>query len=267
MTETLLTHSSLVVTPEWLTDRLDHPDLRLLDVRSVEAYAEGHIPGAVRVELSTLSREVGGVAGMLLPPDEYSARLGELGVDESKLVVVYDDNWGMPAARVLWGLRRYGHVNVALLTGGWDRWIEEGRQSSTDDVTPPSVHFVVRQDDAQIAVRPWILQQLGHPDLVLIDTRTPAEFEQGHVPGAVNWDWMNGVPEEGWDALRQDDAVRDELAALGVTPGKEVVTYCRSGARASHTYVLLRELGFERVRNYDGSWLEWSQFVPQSGGH
>ena len=267
MTETFLALSGLVVTPGWLESRLDHPNLRLLDVRSAEAYAEGHIPGAVRVELSTLSREVDGVGGMLLPPDEYSARMSELGVDEGKIVIVYDDNWGMPAARVLWGLRRYGHANVALLNGGWDRWSDEARPASTDAVTPSPAHFEVRQDDDQIAQRSWILAQMNRPDLVLIDTRTPGEFEQGHVPTAVNWDWMNGVPVEGWDALRQDDAVRDELAALGVTPDKEVVTYCRSGARAAHTYLLLRELGFTRVRNYDGSWLEWSQFVPNSGGH
>lgn len=265
MTETLLTN--LVVTPDWLEEQLDHPDLRVLDVRSAEAYAEGHVPGAVRVELSTLSREVDGVAGMLLPPGEYATRMGALGVDASKIVVVYDDNWGMPAARVLWGLRRYGHANVVLLTGGWDRWSEEGRPASTDNVTPAPTHFVVNEDGDQIATRSWILAQLKRPDLVLVDTRTPAEFDQGHVPTAVNWDWMNGVPVEGWDALRQDDAVRAELAALGITPDKEVVTYCRSGARASHTYVLLRELGFRRVRNYDGSWLEWSQFLPQSGGH
>jgi thiosulfate/3-mercaptopyruvate sulfurtransferase len=267
MTETFLALSGLVVTPGWLESRLDHPNLRLLDVRSAETYAEGHIPGAVRVELSTLSREVDGVGGMLLPPDEYSTRMSELGVDEGKIVIVYDDNWGMPAARVLWGLRRYGHANVALLNGGWDRWSDEARPASTDAVTPSPAHFEVRQDDDQIAQRSWILAQMNRPDLVLIDTRTPGEFEQGHVPTAVNWDWMNGVPVEGWDALRQDDAVRDELAALGVTPDKEVVTYCRSGARAAHTYLLLRELGFTRVRNYDGSWLEWSQFVANSGGH
>ncbi len=267
MTETAnrsLIPAGLIVTPDWVAANLEHVDLRLLDVRSAESYAEGHIPGAVRVELAELSGEVNGVAGMLLPAATYARQMSRLGVDGSKTVVVYDDNWGMPAARVLWGLRRYGHANVALLTGGWDRWQEEGRPVSNVALTPAQTQFEINPDDDQIAHRPWILAQLSRPDLAIIDTRSPGEFNQGHLPNAVNWDWMNGVPSEGWDALRQDETLCAELAALGITPDKEVVTYCRSGARASHTYVLLRELGYTRVRNYDGSWLEWSQFVGQA---
>lgn len=269
MTETttneLLRLSTLLVTPGWVESHLAHPDLRLIDVRSAESYAEGHIPGAVRVELADLAGEVDGVEGMLLAPDAYAATMSRLGVDHSKTVIAYDDNWGMPAARVLWGLIRYGHTNVAILNGGWDRWQEEGRPQSTEWSTPSPARFEICPNDSHLAQRSWILAQLDRPDFVLVDTRTPNEYAQGHLPHAVNWDWMNGVPLEGWDAVRQDDALRAELTSLGITPDKEIVTYCRSGARAAHTYLLLRSLGYPRVRNYDGSWLEWSQFAPQTG--
>src|SRR5690606_13221428 len=121
--------------------------------------------------------------------------------------------------------------------------------------------FVPRPDPAHMAELAWLQERLGDPDLVIIDTRTSGEYNAGHLPGAILWDWMNGVPVGSWDALRPTDELAAELTALGITPDKEIVTYCRSGARAAHTYLLLRHLGYPRVRNYDGSWLEWSARV------
>ncbi len=95
-------------------------------------------------------------------------------------------------------------------------------------------------------------------DLVLLDTRSDAEFAQGHVPGAISWDWFGAVPADSWECSRDPAALRSELAELGVHPTDEVVAYCRSGMRAAHTYVVLRQAGFGRVRLYDGSWQEWS---------
>ena len=116
---------------------------------------------------------------------------------------------------------------------------------------------------------PWLLDQLKRADLILLDTRTPGEFAQGHLPGAICWDWMNGVLLQGWEMTRPAAELRSELGLLGITPDKEIITYCRSGARAAHTYVLLRSLGYPRVRLYDGSWLEWSSRVLKEapGGH
>ncbi len=259
--QTVLHLPDLVVDPDWLAAHLDHPGLRLVDVRTAENYAEGHIPGAVRLALESLATQIDGVPGMLLPPDVYAERLGSLGVDADSVVVLYDDHWGMPAARVLWSLARYGHTNAAILNGGWDRWAAESRPATTEVPVVQPAHFVPRPADDEIAARPWLLGRLNDGDVVIIDTRTPGEFGQGHLPGALNWDWMNGVPVETWDTLRPAEELRAELADLGITPDKEVITYCRSGARAAHTYVLLRRLGFPRVRNYDGSWLEWSHYL------
>lgn len=262
--------SGLIVTPAWLSQHIADPSLRLLDVRDRDAYADGHIPRAVQVDLAALSCTAHGVAGMLLSPERYAAQMSRWGVDASKTVILYDANWGMPAARVLWSLMRYGHRNAAVLTGGWDRWKEEGRAWTLEPNTPPPAHFVVHPADEHIAERAWIVQRLDDPNTVLIDTRTAGEFAQGHLPGALQWDWMNGVPVDGWDALRPAAELRTELAALGITPEKEIVTYCRSGARAAHTYLLLRSLGYPHVRNYDGSWLEWSHHANkehQGGPH
>lgn len=259
--ETSLALSDLFVTPSWLAQRLQHLALCLIDVREAASYEEGHIRGAVQLDLAALNRESDGVPGMLLSATDFAEQMGQLGINSQKTVVIYDDNWGLPAARVLWALARYGHKNVAVLNGGIDRWQEEDRPTTTESVGPVPAVFQPHFQDQHLATQPWLKQRLDDPNLVLLDTRSPGEFGAGHLPGAICWDWIDGVPMGSWDALRPADELRDEFAQLGVTPEKEVVTYCRSGARAAHTYLLLRYLGFGRVRLYDGSWLEWSRWA------
>lgn len=264
--ETSLTLPGLVVAIDWVMQHLEHPALRLIDVREADAYAESHLPGAVHLALPEITGIRDGVPGMLIPAAAFAARMSAAGVDKSKTVVLYDDNWGMPAARVLWALARFGFTNAAVLNGGWDSWQEQGHPQSTTPVIPVPTQFPLVNRDEQLAERAWLLDQAGRDDLVIIDTRTPNEYNQGHLPNAINWDWMNGVPVGGWELMRPVAALRTELAELGVSPEKEIVTYCRSGVRAAHTYLLLRALGFERVRNYDGSWLEWSHYLADAKG-
>lgn len=247
-----------IVTPAWLNSNLDNPDVLVLDVRTRLGYEDGHIPGAVWLELSRLGSVIDDVPGMVLPAEQYAEVVGSLGIGNDTAVVLYDDNWGMPAARVLWTLARYGHTHAAVLTGGIDRWEEEGYPVSTDPLTPEPATFIPHPDETQLASFEWLQSRLGNDDVLAIDTRTPREYKFGHLPNAIVWDWMNGVPMKSWDTLRPAEELRKELTDLGITPDKEIVTYCRSGARAAHTYLLLRELGYPRVRVYDGSWLEWA---------
>ncbi len=251
----------LLVTTTWLAEHLHASDLRVVDVRPADAYAEGHIPGAVQIDLAALATTVDGVQGMLIGPEAFATVMGQLGIDEDRAVVIYDSNWGMPAARVLWTLAYYGHGNAAVLNGGWDRWEEEGRPLSQAIQPPVPARFTPHPTPAYLAELSWLQAHLDDPNVVLIDTRTDNEYAAGHLPNAIAWDWMNGVPAEGWDAMRPAEELAAQLASLGITPDKEIVTYCRSGARAAHTHLLLRSLGYPRVRNYDGSWLEWSARV------
>jgi thiosulfate/3-mercaptopyruvate sulfurtransferase len=252
----------LLVAADWVVQQLDHPALRLLDIRAADAYAEGHLPGAAHLELPEITCVRDGVPGMLIPAADFAARLAQAGIDSDNAVVLYDDNWGMAAARVLWALARYGLTNVAILDGGWDRWQEQGYPQTTTPTAVAPTAVTLAAADHHLAEREWLLTQGDRADLVIVDTRTPKEYSDGHLPNAVNWDWMNAVPMGAWEMMRAADELRQELAALGVTPDKEIVTYCRSGVRAAHTYVVLRALGFPRVRNYDGSWLEWSHYLP-----
>lgn len=259
--KTSLTLPALIVTPAWLARRLHNPALCLLDVREAANYQEGHIPGAIQLDLSSFSRIRDGIPGMLLSEAEFAEKAGQLGISHRKTVVIYDDNWGLPAARVLWSLTCFGHENVAVLTGGIDRWREEKLPTTTKSARPAPEVFQPQFRDEHLATQLWLQQHLGDPNLVLLDTRAAGEYDAGHLPGAIRWDWINGVPLGSWDAVRPAEELRSEFASLGVTPEREVVTYCRSGARAAHTYLLLRHLGFIRVRLYDGSWLEWSRYA------
>jgi thiosulfate/3-mercaptopyruvate sulfurtransferase len=256
----------LLVQPSWLQERLGTPRLRVVDLRDADAYVSSHIPGAAHVELSELGSRVGGLDNVLLPPAEFAARMVELGISNEDAVVVYDDQWGLAAARLFWALHYYGHEQVALLDGGWDLWQSEGRPvaAGVERSSPGTFEAVPRAE--VYADRDWIAQGLERGDARLLDTRSQREFELGHLPGAVCWDWFNAVPAGSWGVSRDPEQLRAEWQALGFNASEEVTVYCRSGMRAAHTFFVLRNAGFARVRLYDGSWQEWSMKKDAAGG-
>lgn len=254
----VVTQSKLIVSPEWLAERISQSSVTVIDVRSPDIYAGGHIPHALNLPYAALQTFRDGVPEMLVDPSAFEAQMGQLGIRETDTVVLYDDMWGMPAARGLWALERYGHEDVRLLDGGLGRWKGEGRPLVINTPAPsPTVYRATPVDEREVS-HEWLRTHLDDPDIVIVDTRSPNEYRQGHMPGAVNWDWMNAVPTDSRSTLRPDDELRAELEAIGITPDKDVVAYCRSGARSAHVYLTLRHLGYPRVRNYDGSWLAWS---------
>ena len=240
----------------WLHELADQTKLRILDARLNEVYLEGHIPGAVHVDLNDLRYEVNGVEGVIVPPDTFATVIGNLGIDNDTQVIIYDDHHGMLAARVAWSLMRYGHNNVGILDGGWDAWESEEYSISTEIPQISPKHFKISLVDEHDASLEWIQAHLGSSDIVFLDVRTITEYQQGTIPGSILWNWQQGTTFE--NTFGSLNTIRSSLSRLGVTPDKEVVTYCQSGVRAAHTFFLLQALGFDRVRMYDGSWAEWS---------
>ena len=254
----------LLVDSDWLGDHVGEARLRIVDLRDLDAYADGRIPSAVQLDLEDLGRNLNGCDNVLLRPDEFERVMARLGVSHRDTVVAYDDHWGLPSARLIWALGHYGVSSVGVLNGGWDRWQEEGRPTSRgpgSDVAASgdTDEFVARPDPHVAADYEWIVDAVARGGVTLLDTRSQAEFDQGHLPGAVSWDWFNAVPAGSWECSRETGELRSELAALGVHPSDEVVAYCRSGMRAAHTYIVLRNAGFGRVRLYDGSWQDWDR--------
>lgn len=256
----------LLVDPTWLKERIGSPDLRLVDLRDADAYASGHIPRAVHLELADLGGRVAGLENVLLSPDEFAHLMAGCGISNGDAVIAYDDQWGLAAARLVWALHHYGHDRVAVLDGGWDGWQAGGGPAAegAERITPGRFEAAPRADVH--ADRDSIARRTGSGGAVLLDTRTQAEFDAGHLPGAVCWDWFNAVPADSWNVSRDPGDLRAEWQRLGFDSSDEVIVYCRSGMRAAHTYLVLRNAGFARVRLYDGSWQEWSMKTEPTGG-
>jgi thiosulfate/3-mercaptopyruvate sulfurtransferase len=254
----------LLTTPAELSERIDSGrPLLVLDLRPAEAFAQGHVPGAIHLDLwgvSLIDTDPAPLGAFMWMIDHlFNLR----GVDSVTPVVVYDEQSGMRAARAFWFLEYLGHQHVQMLDGGFNRWIREGRALSRDAHTPRKTDWTGTPEAARLATWRDVQARLGSADAVIVDTRSEAEYfgttvrarRGGAIPGAVHVEWTRNLDDNG--AFKSADELRRLYENHGVTPDKEIVTYCQGGYRAAHTYIALRLLGYPRVRNYTGSWKEW----------
>jgi thiosulfate/3-mercaptopyruvate sulfurtransferase len=254
----------LLVDPAWLQARLGDPQLRLVDmVSEPEDYQKGHIPGAVYLHVND-SRIGVPAGGFRLPTAEEVARLlGALGIASQTLVVIYDDAGGLHASRLFFTLDVFGHRRVAILDGGVQAWRRAGLPLTREIPRVGPTAYRPAPDPERVASAEWVRDRLGDPNVVLVDSRTRAEYEGrdvrarrgGHIPGAVHLEWKEHLRPDG--TFKPLEELRRMYASRGVTPDRTVVTYCQTHHRAAHTYFVLRLLGYPRLVGYDRSWVEW----------
>jgi thiosulfate/3-mercaptopyruvate sulfurtransferase len=256
------TRATLLTTASSLHEQLNS-DLCLVDVRPAEDFARGHIPGAVHWDLFGLSlvdtREAPLKAFMHMIHHVLELR----GVNENKTIVFYEENSGMRAARAVWFLEYFGHPNARMLDGGLQAWKAAGYRITTEAIAPQPSTFTTHERGEVLATADDVLQSLKHNEIAILDTRSRGEYLGTHVraarggaiPKAIHLEWTENLAGSG--KFKSDAELRAMYASLGVTPDREVITYCQGGYRAAHTYVALRLLGFDNVRNYIGSWKEW----------
>ena len=262
------THSEVLVETGWLAVHLNDTNLRIVDVRSPEKYRAGHIHNAVSgpMEEVAITPDLKKAVTHELPPKQkIEAWAGSLGIGNATTVILYDEGNSNWATRVFWTLEYYGHSGkVSILNGGFNKWKSEGRETTGDVPKVKRVGFNTSVDESRLATKEYLLQNLRTPAIVVLDVRSPKEYtgedrraaRGGHIPGAVNVEWTNNLlPDIG--LLKSPNTLRQLYEASGVTKDKEIIVYCQSGMRASHTYFTLRLLGYPRVRVYDGSWQEW----------
>lgn len=257
----------ILVDTNWILENLDNPDVVLLEVNGdAESYAQGHIPGALHVNPGErLTNPEDSTRGQILSQDALSELFSELGITHDNTVVVYDTSRNLWASRSYWALNYYQHDDVRVYDGGKDRWVREGQELSTEvpEVTPSE--YVANEADPEIrTTTEYVLENLDNEDVVMCDTRNPEEYtgtdvraeRGGHVPGAINLDWVYSVDDNGM--FKSAEELHELYTAAGFTPDKQIITYCQTGVRGAHTWFVLRELlGFPDVRNYDGSWEEY----------
>lgn len=256
----------LLVDVDWLERNIDHHELRIIDFgRRQEDYTLGHIPCASFIDRSALGTEVDGVPSQLIPVEELEELLESAGVGDRSTVVIYDDAGGLWASRLFWAMEYVGHRDVRLLNGGWNAWVAGDRDVCQVPAAPPRGDLTLSVRPELLATKDWMLDRLGSPDLVVLDVRGPDEFSGadaraergGHIPGAVNVEWTRSLDEAESQVFLGADELSTIYAAAGVPASAEVATYCQAGVRATHTYFVLRLLGYPHVKVYDGSWVEW----------
>jgi thiosulfate/3-mercaptopyruvate sulfurtransferase len=270
-------HPERLVTTEWLAEHLDDPQVVVAESdEDVLLYETGHIPGAVKIDWHNDLNDP--VVRDYVDSEGFAELMGSRGITRDHTVVFYGDNFNWWAAYALWVSTLFGHRDVRLLDGGRQKWIAEGRPLTTEPAKRDRVTYpVVERDDSLIrAFKDEVLAHVrtGAP---LVDVRSPQEYSGellhmpdypqegairgGHIPGARNVPWKKAANDDG--TFRPVEELRElYLGQLGLGPSDNVIAYCRIGERSSHTwFVLTHLLGFEKVRNYDGSWTEWGNVV------
>jgi len=277
MAENNYAHPEVLVETDFVAEHLAHGEFKLIEIDvDTEAYAQGHLAGAIgfnwQTDLEdTLRRDVP-------DKDQWESLLSKAGISNTDTLVLYGDNNNWFATFGYWLFVIYGHdkSKLKLINGGRRKWVAEGRALSTEVPAPvPSVYTASEPNWELRAYRDEVLQKLGDPNVTLIDVRSADEFtgkviappgmnetaqRGGHIPGAQSAPWLNAVKEDGTFKSAAD--LTEYYASKNVSEGKDVIAYCRIGERSSHTwFVLYNLLGYEKAKNYDGSWTEWGSII------
>lgn len=256
---------TVIITPGELQTRLGADNLVIVDLCKPEIYTQAHLPGAFHIDYKSIISGEKPVLGLLPAADQFSAVLSAIGATNLSTIIAYDDEGGGRAARFLWTLEVIGHAHYALLDGGLAAWVAESRPLTTDIPPPASSNYPIKYTDNAIANLDYVRANLGNPKVVLMDTRTAKEFSgekslaarPGHIPGAINFDWVNAMDPSRNLRLKDKDSLRADIEALGITRDKEIIVYCQTHHRSAHTFVVLKHLGYQQLRGYAGAWSEW----------
>jgi thiosulfate/3-mercaptopyruvate sulfurtransferase len=259
----------VLVDAAWLEKELGKEAVVVVDMSDDDTqYLRFHLPGAVRLDYSALTKPgARGKPRLRLSDAELATLFGKLGIARDSYVVIYDDMGGLNAGRLFLELERLGHPRVSVLNGGLVQWILDGRKVDNKPVKRKPVTYALGAPRRDNLATLDDVRQAGEKKIALLDVRTveeyvgdPREPRSGHVPGARLWPWEQAVQMDNGFVMRDVEALRASLARSGVTdPAQPVILYCRSGHRASQTYLTLRHLGFEQVRLHSGSMLEYLQ--------
>ena len=267
--------AQMLVSTDWLAKNLNNPNVIVIQVgREQKDYLAGHLPNARFLPLNALVITRDNKANELPPLDKLKTLFANLGINNDSRVVLYGDNYNLLAARAYFTLDYLGFGdNAALLDGGLDKWKAEKRPLSTEVFEVKTGNFTPRVNPHVVAVRDvvrdisWATATLDAPNYALIDARPNDEYsgakadatlaKVGHIPGAVSLYWMdkNLVSKEN-PVLKTAKDLRQIYEAAGAIQSKKVVSYCRTGVQASHTYFVAKYLGYD-VAMYDGSFSEW----------
>ena len=269
-------HPESLVSTDWVAEHGGDANVRLVEVDvDTSAYEQGHVAGAVSFNWQSQLQQ--NVVRDIVSRDEMEALLSGAGISPDTTIVLYGDNNNWFAAWAFWQLKYYGHADVRLMNGGRVLWLAENRPTTTEAPSYPATNYSITTENSDLrALRDYVLQAVNSGSHALVDVRSPDEFSgalnappnlpqegsqrNGHIPGAANIPWGQAVNEDG--TFKSADELSELYGGRGVDGSRETIAYCRIGERSSHTWFVLSQLlGYDNVRNYDGSWTEWGSIV------
>ncbi|HTU33319.1 MAG TPA: sulfurtransferase [Candidatus Acidoferrum sp.] len=270
------THPEVLVSTQWAAEHLNDPKIRFVEVDvDTSAYDQGHISGAVGWNWQSQLQD--NIRRDLIDKAALEQLLGRSGISNDTTIVLYGDNNNWFAAYAFWQLTYYGHKDVRLINGGRKKWVAENRALTTEPAKVTLTTYRATGPDESIRARKeQIFAAIEHRNgAKLVDVRSVDEFtgkiiappgmtetaqRAGHIPGAANVPWAQAANEDG--TFKSADALRQLYDSKGVSGSGETIAYCRIGERSSHTWFVLKYLlGYDNVKNYDGSWTEWGNLV------
>ena len=270
-------HPEVLVETDWVAEHLNDPNMRVIECdEDVLLYDQGHVPGAIKIDwLADLNDPV---RRDYLDQQHFEQLMGSKGIGNDTTVVFYGDKNNWWATYAFWVFKLFGHKDARIMNGGRAKWIAENRELSQEVPSYLAATYTAQErDDTTIrAFRDQVLEHIKKSGVALVDVRSPQEFSGerthmpeypqegtlrgGHIPTAKNIPWGKAVKED--STFKSTEELREMYSGQGITPDKDVITYCRIGERSSHTwFVLTYLLGYPKVRNYDGSWTEWGNAV------
>ncbi len=251
----------VLVSTDWVAEHAGDGSVVVAEVdENPDLYDEGHITGAVKLHWRDDLQDP--VERDLVDKPTFERLLSERGIANDTTLVLYGDKNNWFAAYAYWYLKIYGHGDVRILDGGRQKWADEAREFTTETPKPRQADYKANERDESIRTyRESVRAQIGEQSKALVDVRSPQEYSGDLiVPTAASIPWATAVRDDG--TFKSADELRELYEGKGVTPEKEVTAYCRIGERSAHTWFVLRELlGYETVKNYDGSWTEWGNLV------
>ncbi|MBT4838486.1 MAG: sulfurtransferase [Methylococcales bacterium] len=254
-----------IIEPDDLEQYIGNPDVLIIDLCKRTHYVSGHIAGAVCLDYSELVLGVKPAPGLLPDINKLNKALSAIGMTSEKHVIAYDNEGGGNASRLLWVLSELGHTSMSLLNGGIIAWSNEHHSIEAANVVVEATEYVAEYTGQAAVSIDYLLENMNKESICLVDSRSHAEFigekkyanRGGHIPRAVNLDWVETMDKDNNFRFLGRQLVQQKYTDLGVGKDQEVIVYCQTHHRSSHTYVLLKSLGYTNVKGYAGAWSEW----------
>ena len=256
----------ILVEPSWLDERLTEPNIQVIDLSDSQRSRMEWIPGAINLQYSDIVNGGLPATGQVPSEDKLQLLRSKIGLRKDLHIIAYDDEGSGRASRLVWTLYLLGHRRASVLNGGIHSWVDDGRLVTRDRSNPTaSDQALFTLDESVLATRNYVFTRLNSSDHIFLDVRTKEEYcgsrtlasRGGHIPGAVNLDWLDTIDATRQLRLKSKSDLSKKLQQLGISPDREIIVYCQTHHRSAHSWMMLKHLGYPRVRGYAGSWSEW----------